>query len=181
MGDCLFPLATSGKRRMDHSLEPVQLDVPGLLNKYGLRPDKHLGQNFLIDPHYLKLVADAMTAVGEVKGSTRMGIINQKSSVLARASFETPIKHFINATLKSTKDELNSVIENIILNQPIPVGTGLPGLLVKVTGKFTPDKPVKKLPVKKPAEKKTAAKPAQPATVAIAIPPGIHPNHLYEA
>ena len=29
---------------------------------------------------------------------------------------------------------ITSVIENVILNQPIPVGTGLPGLLVKVTG-----------------------------------------------
>ncbi|MEK6884891.1 MAG: hypothetical protein AABY22_34990, partial [Nanoarchaeota archaeon] len=77
-------------------------------------------------------------------GSTRMGMISQKSSVLARASFETPIKHFVNATLKATKDELASVIENIILNQPIPVGTGLPGLLVKVTGKLTPGEPIKR-------------------------------------
>lgn len=84
------------------------------------------------------LVADAMCFAGTVQGTTRMGIISQKSSVLARASFETPIKHFVNATLKSTKDELSSVIENIILNQPIPVGTGLPGLLVKVTGKLVP-------------------------------------------
>jgi DNA-directed RNA polymerase subunit A" len=80
-----------------------------------------------------------MCFVGTVQGSTRMGMISQKSSVLARASFETPIKHFVNATLKATKDELASVIENIILNQPIPVGTGLPGLLVKVTGRLTPE------------------------------------------
>jgi DNA-directed RNA polymerase subunit A" len=93
---------------------------------------------------YLKLIADAMCAIGQVSGSTRMGIIGQKSSVLARASFETPIKHFVNATLKATKDELASVIENIILNQPIPVGTGLPGLLVKVTGKLTPGEPEKR-------------------------------------
>ena len=75
-----------------------------------------------------------MTTEGIVKGITRMGIISQKSSILARASFETPVKQFVNATLKDNKDELNSVIENIILNQPVPVGTGLPGLLVKVTG-----------------------------------------------
>lgn len=35
------------------------LDVPGLLRKYGLRPDKSLGQNFLIDPLALAKVADA--------------------------------------------------------------------------------------------------------------------------
>ena len=81
-----------------------------------------------------------MTTTGVVKGITRMGIISQKSSILARASFETPIKQFINATLKENKDELNSVIENIILNQPVPVGTGLPGLLVEVTGPLTDKK-----------------------------------------
>lgn len=96
-------------------------------------------QGLDINVRHLKMIADAMCYNGEVQGSTRMGIISQKSSVLARASFETPIKHFVNATLKLTKDELSSVIENIILNQPIPVGTGLPGLLVKVTGKLTPE------------------------------------------
>jgi len=100
-------------------------------------------QGLDIDMRHLKLVADAMCFAGKVAGSTRMGMISQKSSVLARASFETPIKHFVNATLKATKDELASVIENIIVNQPIPVGTGLPGLLVKVTGKLTPDEPKK--------------------------------------
>ena len=101
------------------------------------------GQGIDIDKRHLMLIADAMCFAGEVQGSTRMGMISQKSSVLARASFETPIKHFVNATLKATKDELASVIENIILNQPIPVGTGLPGLLVKVVGKLTPDEPKK--------------------------------------
>jgi len=115
-------------------------------------------QGLDINIRHIKLAADSMSQSGEVKGSTRMGIISQKSSVLARASFETPIKHFINATLKSTKDELTSVIENIILNQPIPVGTGLPGLLVKVTGKLTPGKPKKKLPAKKKTDTETKAK-----------------------
>ena len=86
------------------------------------------------------LIADAMTSTGLVKGITRMGIISQKSSILARASFETPDKQFVNATLKDNKDELNSVIENIILNQPVPVGTGLPGLMVEVTGPLTTEK-----------------------------------------
>ncbi|MEM4271205.1 MAG: hypothetical protein QXO70_03885, partial [Candidatus Pacearchaeota archaeon] len=94
-------------------------------------------QGLSVDERYIKLVADAMTSTGEIKGVTRMGIISEKKSVLARASFETPIKHFVNATIKGTKDELASVIENIILNQPVPVGTGLPGLLVKVVGPLT--------------------------------------------
>ncbi|MBI3622579.1 DNA-directed RNA polymerase subunit A' [Candidatus Pacearchaeota archaeon] len=91
-------------------------------------------QGLDINERHLKLVSDTMTNTGEVKGVTRIGIIAQKSSILARATFETPIKQFVNATIKGSKDKLTSVIENIILNQPVPIGTGLPGLLVKVIG-----------------------------------------------
>ncbi len=91
-------------------------------------------QGLAINERHLKLVADSMTSLGVVKGVTRMGIISDKASILARATFETPDKQFVNATIQGGRDELKSVIENILLNQPIPVGTGLPGLLVKVTG-----------------------------------------------
>ncbi|MBI3334865.1 hypothetical protein HYZ97_05245 [Candidatus Pacearchaeota archaeon] len=91
-------------------------------------------QGLDINERHLKFVADAMTSTGVVKGVTRMGIISEKASILARATFETPDKQFVNATIQGGKDELRSVIENILLNQAIPVGTGLPGLMVKVTG-----------------------------------------------
>jgi DNA-directed RNA polymerase beta' subunit len=102
-------------------------------------------QGLDIDVRHLKLVADAMTNSGEIKGVTRMGIIAQKSSILARATFETPVPQFVKATIKGGKDKLLSVIENIILNQPVPVGTGLPGLLVKVIGPLTKKDSEKKL------------------------------------
>ena len=102
-------------------------------------------QGLDIDRRHILLVADAMTSSGSVKGTTRIGIISNKSSVLARASFETPIKHFVNASLIGQEDRLASVIENVILNQPIPVGTGLPGLLVKVTGKLSDGKEIKEV------------------------------------
>ncbi|MBS3087105.1 DNA-directed RNA polymerase subunit A' [Candidatus Pacearchaeota archaeon] len=101
-------------------------------------------QGLAIDAKHAMLVADTMTAAGTVKGITRMGIIGDKSSILARASFETPVKQFVQATKTGKKDELKSVIENIILNQPVPVGTGLPGLLVKVTGSLASGKKEKK-------------------------------------
>jgi DNA-directed RNA polymerase subunit A" len=93
-----------------------------------------VSQGLDIDNKHAMLIADTMTQSGIVKGITRMGIISEKSSILARASFETPDKQFVQATKTGKKDELASVIENIILNQPVPVGTGLPGLYVKVTG-----------------------------------------------
>jgi DNA-directed RNA polymerase subunit A' len=107
-------------------------------------------QGIDIDSRHLKLISDAMTNTGEVKGVTRMGIIAHKSSILARATFETPVKQFVNASIKGRGDKLTSVIENIILNQPVPVGTGLPGLMVKVIGPL-----IKKEKDKKTAEKKT--------------------------
>jgi len=91
-------------------------------------------QGLDIDGRHLKFVADAMTHTGRVKGVTRMGIIAQKSSILARATFEMPVKQFVNASIKGGKDNLSGVVENIILNQPVPIGTGLPGLLVKIVG-----------------------------------------------
>lgn len=103
-------------------------------------------QGLDIDIRHLKLVSDTMTNTGEIKGVTRIGIIAQKSSILARATFETPDKQFVNASIKGTREKLTSVIENIILNQPIPVGTGLPGLVVKIIGPL----------IKKEEDKKTA-------------------------
>ncbi|MEM4703312.1 MAG: DNA-directed RNA polymerase subunit A' [Candidatus Pacearchaeota archaeon] len=89
-------------------------------------------QGIDINKKHIQLVADAMTSNGYVKGVTRVGIISDKSSILARASFETPIKHFVNASINGSSDYLVSVVENLILNQPVPIGTGLPGLLVKI-------------------------------------------------
>ena len=101
-------------------------------------------QGLAVDKKHAMLVADTMASSGAIKGITRMGIISDKSSILARASFETPVKQFVQATKTGKKDKLASVIENIILNQPVPVGTGLPGLLVKVTGDLAKDKEKKK-------------------------------------
>ncbi|MEM2916601.1 MAG: DNA-directed RNA polymerase subunit A'' [Candidatus Woesearchaeota archaeon] len=89
-------------------------------------------QGLTVDIRHVMLVADTMCVSGSVKGITRYGVVSEKASVLARASFETPIKHIINAALTGEVDELDSVVENIMLNQPVPVGTGLPGLVTKV-------------------------------------------------
>lgn len=89
-------------------------------------------QGIPIDQRHIILLADTMTSSGQVLGVNRYGIVKEKPSVLARASFETPIKHVINASLIGEVDELRSVIENVMLNQPVPTGTGLPGLVTRV-------------------------------------------------
>ena len=89
-------------------------------------------QGLNIDLRHIMLVADTMVIGGSVKGITRYGVVSEKASVLARASFETPIVHIINATLVGEEDHLNSVVENVMVNQPVPLGTGLPGLVTKM-------------------------------------------------
>jgi len=89
-------------------------------------------QGLNIDIRHITLIADTMCFTGNVKGVTRYGVVKEKTSILARASFETPIKHICNAGITGELDTLNSVIENVMLNQPVPVGTGLPDLVTKV-------------------------------------------------
>jgi DNA-directed RNA polymerase subunit A" len=92
-------------------------------------------QGLDIDIRHVMFLADIMTHGGIIKGITRGGIGGEKESVLARASFETPIKHIKEASLIGEIDNLKSVIENVIINQPVPLGTGLPGLVVKMRKK----------------------------------------------
>jgi DNA-directed RNA polymerase subunit A" len=92
-------------------------------------------QGLDIDIRHIMFISDVMTANGNVKGITRSGITGEKESVLARASFETPMRHLMGAAMVGEVDTLNSVIENVILNQPVPLGTGLPNLIVKLREK----------------------------------------------
>lgn len=92
-------------------------------------------QGFNVDIRHIMLVADTMCASGSVKGITRYGVVSEKASALARASFETPIKHIINAALIGEVDELNSVVENVMLNQAVPIGTGIPDLVTDFKNK----------------------------------------------
>ena len=89
-------------------------------------------QGLNIDVRHVMLVADTMCVSGSIQGITRYGVVREKTSVLARASFETPIKYLINAALVGEVDHLKSVVENVMINQPVPLGTGLPGLITKV-------------------------------------------------
>lgn len=88
-------------------------------------------QGIDIDVRHIMLVSDTMTLTGHVLGISRYGIVKEKPSVLARASFETPLKHIFNASITGEVDNLNSVIENVMINQPVPLGTGLTHLIMK--------------------------------------------------
>jgi len=68
---------------------------------------------------------------GDVKGIVRTGITRQKSSPLARAAFEETTKHLLDAAFKGEIEQLTGVVENIIVGQPINVGTGNVDLIMR--------------------------------------------------
>ena len=84
-----------------------------------------------VDIRHITLLADAMTAEGEVISVGRHGLSGKKPSVLARAAFEETIKHLVNAAIYGEEDNLRGVTENILIGQPVPVGTGLVKLKMK--------------------------------------------------
>lgn len=88
-------------------------------------------QGLNVDIRHIQLVASTMCFSGQIKGITRYGVVSEKGSVLARASFETPIKHIIEAAMLGEEDKLTSVIENVMLNQPVPIGTGMTNVVMK--------------------------------------------------
>ena len=88
------------------------------------------GQGLTVDVRHIMLVADMMTADGSVKSIGRHGISGEKASVLARASFEETGKHLLRASIRGEVDHLNGIIENIIIGQPIPLGTGSVGVIM---------------------------------------------------
>ena len=77
------------------------------------------------------LVADLMTNDGDVKAIGRHGISGKKSSVLARAAFEITTPHLLNAAMSGEEDKLEGVTENIIVGQPVTLGTGAVNLIYK--------------------------------------------------
>lgn len=88
-------------------------------------------QGLSVDIRHIMLVADMMTADGIVKSIGRHGISGEKTSVLARAAFEETGKHLLNASIRGETDNLSGIIENVIVGQPIPHGTGSVGVIVK--------------------------------------------------
>jgi len=81
-------------------------------------------QGILVDVRHIMLVADMMCMDGEVKQIGRHGIAGEKESVLSRAAFEVTVNHLLDAAVANEIDELSGVTENVIVGQPIQLGTG---------------------------------------------------------
>lgn len=81
-------------------------------------------QGILVDVRHIMLVSDMMCMEGEVKQIGRHGIAGEKESVLSRAAFEVTVNHLLDAAVANEIDELSGVTENVIVGQPILLGTG---------------------------------------------------------
>jgi DNA-directed RNA polymerase subunit A" len=88
-------------------------------------------QGLSVDVRHIMLVADIMTVDGEVKQIGRHGVSGEKASVLARAAFEVTVNHILDAAVRGDVDDLRGVTENVIVGQPIQLGTGDVQLVAK--------------------------------------------------
>ncbi|ASJ08756.1 DNA-directed RNA polymerase subunit A'' [Thermococcus siculi] len=82
-------------------------------------------QGLEVDVRHIMLVADMMTLDGVILPIGRHGIVGEKASVLARAAFEITTQHLFEAAERGDVDPLNGVVENVLIGQPVPVGTGM--------------------------------------------------------
>lgn len=108
------------------------LGIEAAKNAIFLESQRTLSEQGLeVDQRHLMLVADMMTFGGTVRAVGRTGISGRKSSVLARAAFEITTKHLLRAGYLGEVDPLTGVAENIIVGQPITLGTGAVNLIYK--------------------------------------------------
>ena len=88
-------------------------------------------QGLSVDHRHNMLVSDVMTTTGSVQAIGRHGISGAKVSVLARAAFEITSTHLLQAGLTGETDVLVGVAENIIVGQPVHLGTGAVSAIYK--------------------------------------------------
>ena len=88
-------------------------------------------QGLNVDLRHIMIVADVMTADGTIKAIGRHGVSKEKESVLSRAAFEITVSHLLQASRRGETDKLGGVAENIIVGQPVNLGTGAVELVMK--------------------------------------------------
>jgi len=89
-------------------------------------------QGLNIDDRHIILLADIMTFTGEISAVGRYGVAGMKTSVLTRAGFEETIKHLVRASVRNETDDFNGLFENVMVNQQVPVGTGMFDLIARM-------------------------------------------------
>ena len=78
-----------------------------------------------VDIRHVMLVADIMTWTGRVRQVGRLGVVGDKTSVLAKAAYEVTTKHIYQAAASGEVETFKGVIESIIAGLEPPTGTGV--------------------------------------------------------
>ena len=86
--------------------------------------DTMAGAGLDVDSRHLIMVADVMSSEGEIRAIGRHGVSGTKHSILARSAFEVTVTHLLKAGIIGERDDLSGVTENIIVGQPVALGTG---------------------------------------------------------
>ncbi len=85
-----------------------------------------------VDKRYIGVVGDVMSVNGGLEPMSRYGLMKSKQSVLARLNFEETIKILFDSAVNNAKDDLNTLISNLVINQVCQTGTGTVKLKWKV-------------------------------------------------
>jgi DNA-directed RNA polymerase subunit A" len=72
-----------------------------------------------------------MTTDGTIRAIGRHGVSKEKESVLSGAAFEITVSHLLQASRRGEIDKIGGVAENIIVGQPVNLGTGAVELVMK--------------------------------------------------
>lgn len=119
-------------------------------------------QGLNVDLRHLMLVADTMCVDGTVRAIGRQGVSGEKTSILARAAFEITVDHLLRAGMRGEIDSLTGVAENIIVGQPVNLGTG--AVRLAIDAKRLASLPIPPQPSPPPAPKPVPVEEAAPAT-----------------
>lgn len=115
-------------------------------------------QGLNTDVRYIMLLADLMTVSGNIRSIGRYGISGQKASMLVRASFEETKRHVVSASVRGEKDDFLGTVENVMVNQVAPIGTGAFDLVGHIPTGVCKPKQTKAKTEKKEGKKKAASK-----------------------
>jgi DNA-directed RNA polymerase subunit A" len=153
-----LPFVDPAKTTTNNIMEIYEvLGVEAARNAIVKEASETLGeQGLTVDIRHIMLVSDIMTNDGDVKAIGRHGISGRKSSVLARAAFEITAHHLLRAAVSGEVDYLDGVAENVIVGQPVTLGTGAVNLV------FAPPKGVKPV-IRPPPPKPLETPPEEPA------------------
>ncbi|MBU5687991.1 MAG: DNA-directed RNA polymerase subunit A'' [Candidatus Aenigmarchaeota archaeon] len=89
-------------------------------------------QGLNVDERHITVVADIMSLTGEIRAVGRYGVAGTQSAVLSRAGFEETIKHLVKASVRNEVDEFEGIFDNVMINQQVPVGTGMFELVARI-------------------------------------------------